>query len=181
MLLPIRPAEPADAAGLARVFVDCWREGYHGILPSAFAARLSYEDQAEAWRRVILMPGNASLVVLSQAGDVIAFLCGGPERSGDSAFFAELYALYVLPEFRGQGLGKRLFADFCGRLTAIGLRSLTARVLEANPLRAFYEELGAVEHDSVPVRVAGRSLNEIVYGWQDISPRCPRKTPGIST
>jgi GNAT superfamily N-acetyltransferase len=176
--LQVRAAQPGDASSIARVFVDCWKEGYHGILPTAYAAGLSYDDQADAWRRMILMPGNAAYVALSQAGDVIAFLCGGPERSGRSIFFAEIYGLYVLPEFRGQGLGRHLLQQFCFRLAAIGLRTLTVRVLEANPIRGFYEAMGASEQDMTPVRVAGRSLYEVAYGWRDVLPLSRGESPG---
>ena len=166
----VRAALPADASSVARVFVDCWKEGYHGVLPTAYAAGLSYEEQTENWRRVIAMPGNATLVATSRAGDVIAFLSGGPERSARSNYFAEIYGLYVLPEFRGNNLGRMLLARFCTRLLAIGLRTLTVRVVEANPIRGFYEAMGGVEQDTTPVRIAGRSLNEVAYGWHDIRP-----------
>ncbi|MDE3010475.1 MAG: GNAT family N-acetyltransferase [Pseudomonadota bacterium] len=177
----VRPAQAVDASSVARVFVDCWKEGYHGVMPTAYAASLSYEDQADAWRRMICMPGNATLVGTSQAGDVIAFLCGGPERSARSQYFAEIYGLYVLPEFRGCELGRRLLVQFCTRLLAIGLCTLTVRVVEANPIRGFYESMGAIEHDNSPVRIAGRSLNEVAYGWRDIRPLCRGDTTGNPT
>jgi len=164
----VRAAQLPDASSIARVFVDCWKEGYHGVLPTAYAAGLSYEEQADSWRRMISMPGNATLVSTSQAGDVIAFLCGGPERSGRSLYFAEIYGLYVLPEFRGCRLGRQLLQHFCQGLLAIGLRSLTVRVVEANPIRGFYEAMGGVEHETTSVRVAGRFINEVAYGWRDI-------------
>jgi GNAT superfamily N-acetyltransferase len=155
---------------VARVFVDCWKEGYHGVLPTAYAAGLSYEDQTESWRRVISLPGNVTLVAEAPDGQVIAFLSGGPERSARSRFFAEIYGLYVLPEFRGRRLGRQLLGQFCRELLTIGLRTLTVRVLEANPIRGFYEAMGGREQDTFPVRVVGRSLNEVAYGWSDIRP-----------
>jgi GNAT superfamily N-acetyltransferase len=166
----VRLASAADASSISRVFVDCWKEGYHGVLPTAYAAGLSYEEQAETWRRMITMPGNSTLVAVAQAGDVIAFLSGGPERSGRSNYFAEIYGLYVLPEFRGCSIGRQLLQRFCVQLMSVGLRSLTVRVLEANPIRGFYEAMGGIEQEMSPVRVAGRSLNEVAYGWHDIRP-----------
>ena len=177
--LRLRAAHTRDASSMARVFVDCWKEGYHGILPTSFAAGLAYDDQTEVWQRMILMPGNANIVALSPVGDVIAFLSGGPERSGNSAYFAEIYGLYVLPEFRAQGAGRSLLQQFGQELAQIGLRSLIVRVLEANPLRGFYEAMGAAELGSAPVRVAGRSLSEISYGWSDILASGRFEPPGI--
>ncbi len=166
--LTVRAATPDQASDVARIYVDCWRSGYHGILPAAFAERLSYEDQTDIWHKVLRTPGNATLLAVTADGAVVGFLCGGPERSGSTGFFAEIYGLYVLPEQRGQGTGRLLFRRFCAQLASIGLRSLLVRVLEANPVGAFYEALGGTEQEQRLVRVAGRTLNEVAFGWRDI-------------
>ncbi len=166
----IRAASLTEAGAVARIYIDCWHSGYHGILPAAFAERLDLADQTEIWHAAIRTPGNATLVAVSATGELVGFVCGGPERSGSTAFFAEIYGLYVLPEHRERAVGRRLFLGFCRQLTAIGLRSLLVRVLEANPICGFYERLGASEQENRLVRVAGRSLNEVAYGWRDISP-----------
>lgn len=175
----LRPALVHDASVVARIFVDCWKEGYHGVLPTAYAAGLSYEEQTEVWRRLIAMPGNCTLLALCEGGEVAGFLSGGPERSARTNYFAEIYGLYVLPEQRGRQCGRRLLSAFCARLVEVGLRTLAVRVVEANPIRGFYEAMGAVERGTTPVRIAGRSLNEVVYGWQDIRPLSLGKPSGI--
>jgi ribosomal protein S18 acetylase RimI-like enzyme len=54
-----------------------------------------------------------------------------------------LYAIYVLPDFRNEGLGSSLMADDLNSLKAAGFRKATLWVLESNaPSRAFYERRG---------------------------------------
>jgi hypothetical protein len=49
----IRDASPADAAAIARVRVDAWRETYRGIVPEAFLDGLSYEQDATLLTQVL--------------------------------------------------------------------------------------------------------------------------------
>jgi len=45
-----RAARGSDAADLARIQVDCWRQGYAGIIPDAVLAELTSDDALGHWR-----------------------------------------------------------------------------------------------------------------------------------
>jgi len=46
----LRPAEPADAMGVARVHVRSWQAAYRGLLPDAYLDGLRAEDRAQRYR-----------------------------------------------------------------------------------------------------------------------------------
>ena len=46
-------------------------------------------------------------VAENDAGEIVGFACGGPERSGDPVYTGELYGIYVLPEYHRRGIGRR--------------------------------------------------------------------------
>lgn len=53
MTAEIHPARPADAAKIAEIQVLGWREGYRGILPDEFLARLDPVKRKEVWEKFI--------------------------------------------------------------------------------------------------------------------------------
>ena len=54
----LRPAEPQDAMGVARVHVRSWQAGYRGLLPDAYLDGLRAEDRA---RQALITRSNKLL------------------------------------------------------------------------------------------------------------------------
>ncbi|MEV7097067.1 GNAT family N-acetyltransferase [Amycolatopsis sp. NPDC051045] len=75
-----------------------WRAAYAGLLPEGFLARLSAEERASSWEQRIA-EGAGQVLVLEEGGVVAGFAAFGP---------SQLYALYLLPELWGLGLGRAL-------------------------------------------------------------------------
>lgn len=65
------------------------------------------------------------------------------ERRPKSSHKAFIFAMYVLPEYRGQGIGRALLETAIGRARELGLRQLNLSVVEANEAAVhLYESLG---------------------------------------
>ena len=104
----IRKAEVDDAKGIAKVHVDSWRTTYKGIVPDTFLDNLSYEHRELTWKKGI--NENNVYIAENENGKVIGFSTGGKERTGKyEAYIGELYAIYILKEFQGKGIGRLLF------------------------------------------------------------------------
>ena len=167
----IRLGQLDDADGLARVHVDAWRAAYKGIVPDAHLASLSYEQRAERWRNNITAPatsGTFLYVAVHDAGHIIGFAGGGPDRDGDPNYLGELYALYVHPDYFRRGIGTQLAQTVARRLVQDGMSSMLVWVLERNPARRFYESLGGKYLRDKTVTIGGAELIEVAYGWPDI-------------
>lgn len=164
----VREAAPADIPAIARVHVDTWRAAYRGIVPDDHLDGLSYADRERLWT-VALKPSNPTVVSVAEdeAGRVVGFAAGGPERSGDPDHRGEVYAIYVDASAQGHGLGRRLVADIARRLAGAGLTSLLIWVLADNPARGFYEALGGRYVRAQPVAMGDATLDEVAYGWSD--------------
>jgi ribosomal protein S18 acetylase RimI-like enzyme len=91
--------------------------------------------------------GGGGLVAEDTAGRVIGFVAFGPAgdehdvppppRSG------EVYAIYLLEEAAGRGIGRRLVDEAVRRLRAGGFDHVVLWVLETNGrARRFYEQAG---------------------------------------
>jgi ribosomal protein S18 acetylase RimI-like enzyme len=164
----IRAATDHDAQAIGPVHVEVWRFAYRDILPEAYLASLSPEERAGQWRSLLRDPGSTRfvLVVVNERDDVVGFAAAGPQRSDESEYQGELYALYVLPLHQRRGLGRALVRAVAHRLLAGGVSSMSLWVLEANaPARRFYEKLGDSVVRDRPIDIGSVTLTEVAYGW----------------
>ena len=166
----IRTATVDDAAAIAYVHVESWRTTYQGIVPDDFLARLSYAQREQFWQQILTEPGSHTIVYVAEdePGKVIGFASGGPERRGDTLYTGELYAIYVLAQHQGQGVGRQLVISLAHRLLQEGMRAMLLWVLAENSARQFYERLGGQPVYEKPVTIGGVPFLEVAYGWQDI-------------
>lgn len=166
----IRKAVEADAAGIARVYVDSWRTTYTGLLPEQALARRSSADRQEywAWALTSQEPPRAIFVAESEEREIVGFASGGPERAWDLDFEAEVYAIYLLEDYQGRGLGSRLMGALAGYLAEAGLSSLMVWVLASNPAVQFYLRLGGLKVGEREETIAGTVLHEHAYAWERI-------------
>ncbi len=166
----IREARPEDAPAIARVHVDAWRSTYTGIVPNEYLAALSYERREQGWREALSNPDHPSFVYVAgdEAGQVVGFASGGPEREGNPDYKGELYAIYLFAETQRRGLGRQLTQAVARRLLSAGISSMLVWVLASNPGRAFYEALGGQYLSEKKITIGEKELVEVAYGWQDI-------------
>lgn len=161
----IRRAAPADAAGIAEVHVAAWRSAYAGLLPADYLARMSVRRSA-AQMRAGIDSGHAVLVAEAE-GHVVGYATVGRPRTPGLAD-GEVETLYVLDDWREQGLGRQLLLEAAGLLDASGCGSLFLWVLEGNPSRWFYERLGGRPVRRSSMTLAGQRLSQMAYRWEPI-------------
>ncbi|GJE50379.1 hypothetical protein GOFOIKOB_3426 [Methylobacterium tardum] len=158
----IRRAREADLGGLSKVFDASWREAYRGIIPGLPLERL-ISSRDRTWWRGALRRGRPIAVV--ETGDrVVGYAAYGRTRSRALGTEAEIDELYLLPEYQGVGLGRRLFRAVRNDLADHGLTQLGVWSLEDNERAgAFYEGLGGKAGPRVLDRVAGIPLPKVGY------------------
>lgn len=175
----IREGTADDARGIAEVHVASWQTTYRGILPDNYLANLSVDDRERSWARQI---GEAEFATFAYVAEddspgavsrIVGFASGGPRREGRADIDGELYAIYLLAETQGQGIGSQFVRAVAQRLAREGMTSMLVWVLEDNPSRRFYEALGGEllpeRHTSI---VGGTPLVHVSYGWRDITGLC---------
>lgn len=124
------------------------------------------------WNNVLKadQPAKNVFVAEIEGGEVIGFAHTGLEREGGSTYPGELYAIYLLQEHQGCGIGRRLVSAAAQRLLDRGLHSMLLWVLEDNrPARSFYESLGGEQVGRKTINIGGKDVVEVCYGWRDIS------------
>lgn len=172
----VRPVEPGDALGLARVQIDTWRDAYVGVLPDDALLDLDEMRAAVRWTRVVGgLRGTEIVTVAEHEGRVVGFCHGGAGRRviaeavDREAQVAEVYALYVDPSFQSLGIGRALLADVTRRLIVHGFESLALLTLADNRHgRRFYDRIGGAVGDPIPSVVVGSPADQVPYFWPDM-------------
>jgi len=166
-MIAVRRARFTDAAGIAAVYVQTWRSTYASLLPEAYLAALSEAQLTYRYQRMVRL-GAAVFVAVSyaqpEAPVVLGFTQAARSRHPDLAD-GEVETLYVLDDWREQGLGGRLLRAAGEHLAAQKCRSACAWVLRGNPSRFFYERMGGKFAAEGRVPVAGEDLAQDAYVW----------------
>jgi GNAT superfamily N-acetyltransferase len=167
-MISVRRARMADAAAIGAVHVAAWRSTYPGILPDAYLSRMSPIRQARYYESAIA-GGACVYVAAPPAGGprLIGFTTAGRARVaglGDG----EIETLYVLDDWREQGIGRRLLHAAAKDLAARGCRSAFLWVLRDNPSRFFYQHLGGHPSAQGETTVAGVNVPQLAYSWDPI-------------
>ena len=164
----LRPATTADAEGVARVYVASWRATYRGLMPAATLARMSEASEIPYWRRALARSGQRCVVATGTGEAVVGFLTAGADRSGGGRFTAEVYTLYLQPDLKRRGLGRRLVAAAAEQLMADGYKALRVWALRDNPSRGFYAALGGAPAGGKTVLIDNAPLAVVCYEWTSL-------------
>jgi ribosomal protein S18 acetylase RimI-like enzyme len=160
----LRLATIEDAETIAAIHVRTWQTVYEGIIPAQHLASLSIQERANLWRRVISEQHGSVLLALAPHGEV-GFISFGPSRDNDGKEKAEIYAIYVLPEFWNQGIGRELLEAAERSVEDRKFIAVTLWVLEKNTLaRRFYEARGfRLDAAQKEETIGGLLLAEVRY------------------
>jgi len=173
-MIRIRAAARADGMAIGRVHVESWRDTYAGVLPDSVLLRMNAETEGRRWTAAI-GASDTVLVAETDAEEVVAFGNCGAARPYGLPFTGEVYTLYVLPGYHGEGIGERLLGALFDALRSAGHRSAVIWVLEANPSRFFYEAMGGRRVAERAERLWGVTLPQAAYGWDDLRSPCSRR------
>jgi GNAT superfamily N-acetyltransferase len=77
----------------------------------------------------------------------------------------EIYVIHVLPEYRGTGIGGRLWSEACGRLRGESLCAMYVATLAELRCCSFYERRGGVSARRAARMFHGAPVTDVIYLW----------------
>jgi L-amino acid N-acyltransferase YncA len=164
----IRKASVEDAAGIAHVHVASWKTTYAGIMPDEVLQNLDVQERGKMWTSILTThkDRNSTYVATTEEGTVIGFASGGKAQSDTFGADAELYAIYLLEERQGKGVGRELFLHVVAELQEKQYESMVTWVVKDNPAVKFYESFGP--ELLMEEYVEDLHVTEVAYIWRDL-------------
>lgn len=172
--LRIRSALTGDVEDIANVQWQSWQAAYLGLLPHEVLIGFGQTQGTRFWQRVLCGQRDGGEVLVAELDDeIVGFISVGPLRGQLAGYQSEFYALYVLPEAQGCGIGTALLTHAGKTLMQQRWINAAVWVLEGNHMgRRFYERLGGSQLGKAkPLSYRGKqypAVREIAYGWPDL-------------
>lgn len=163
--MQLRPAQPDDAMAIALVHVRSWQAAYRTLIPDNYLDLLRAEDRAPHYDFSHADPAKTFTTVAIESGSIRGFATTMPARDRDMEGFGELCALYVDPDFWGQGMGKALSAAARARLAGQGFHRAILWVLAGNERaqRFYLSDSWTTDNAGRIASIWGIELHEVRY------------------
>ena len=170
-MIAFRLAIPSDHIRIASLHADSWRRSYRGILPDTYLDHEIGEERERLWKRRFLAPDvDRRYVLLAETDtDLVGFVCVLLDE--ETEWGACLDNLHVRSDIRGQGLGRRLFAEAVRWVRSKEPRwPIHAWVFEANDsARGFYDTTkGEILEREIKQMPGGAKVLCLRYVWCDL-------------
>jgi ribosomal protein S18 acetylase RimI-like enzyme len=162
----VRNAGPSDAERLAELHVTTWQQAYAGLLPEDYLLSLSASQRLPMWQQLLDSGDRAAIFVADFEEKPIGFASGGGSNDeGISAETGEMWTLYLLHQFWGQGIGRQLHDTLLAELERQGFVEATLWVLESNErTRRWYEKRGwKLDGSRKATELWGAQITEVRY------------------
>ena len=167
MQYTIRKRERKDCKDIAHVVTISWNETYKGIVPDSELDGLYKSEELRAKNSYDEFDvNNNNQLVLEIKGKVVGFVNYGQSHNEDFSDCGEIYALYIIGEYQGNGFGKKMVEEAKKELKRLGFNKMIISCLKGNPSNEFYKHIGGKYiKDSVYKRL---DLLENVYYFENI-------------
>ena len=143
----VRPATLADAKTIAEIHVEAWQAAYAGIVPEDHLKSLTVAKRQAMWTEAIKFAEPQVLVALD-ANAIVGF--GAYDRSRDpksKATMGEIWAMYVAPDYWGEGVGLALWDELQEGLLEEGCTDVSLWVLLRNERALRFYELAGFKRE----------------------------------
>lgn len=136
---------------------ECWRKvnGEWQLLPIVFTEDWDLPRLREEASDLLRAIEDGIPVIGAFAGEQLVGFALLGETLGSRRQYIELVSYHVSAQYRGQGIGKRLFAAICDAARACGAEKLYISAHSSRESQAAYRALGCVHATEIdPVRAA---------------------------
>jgi GNAT superfamily N-acetyltransferase len=168
----LKQALPSDAATIAALHTESWRNAYRGILTDDYLDHAIFEERQRYWQESLNAPHPERRLILlaEQVGELVAFV--SVFLDVDPSYGTLIDNLHVLPHVQGQGLGRLLMGQAAQWTLAQNVKQMHLWVYEANQkARKFYEALGGKAVEKKLESFPENTENEVLrYVWKDLKP-----------
>ena len=163
----IRKRQKKDCAGISKVITVSWNETYKGIVPDEELKRLKDTEDERTQKTIeeFNEKDNDKLVLMVNQ-QIVGFSNYGFTKEIDDPTCGEIFALYIIKEHQGKGLGRKLVNETIKELKKLGCDKMIISCLKGNHTNDFYKHIGGVHiKDGVYKRL---NLPENIYFFDKI-------------
>lgn len=163
----IRKKERKDCMEVAHIVTVTWNETYKGIVPDSFLENL-YNNEEERGKNSFdnFDEKTNNEYVLIVDNNIVGFMNIGNSRETGYENCGEIFALYIINKYKGNGFGRELINTGINELKKMGYKDMIICCLEGNKTNEFYKHIGG---KLVKTKIHDRlQLPENIYYFEKI-------------
>ena len=139
----IRTKQKKDCKDIAHVVTIAWNETYKGIVPDWFLENLKNNENERAQMSLEKFDTNKKKqLVLEIDNEVVGFVNFGISEDEQFENCGEIFALYIIEKYKGNGYGRKLVEEAIRELKQLGCNKMIIACLKENPSNEFYKHIG---------------------------------------
>ena len=163
----IRKRKVEDCKSIANIVTISWNETYQDIVPKWFLDELKNNEEERAKKSYDEFDkNNNNQLVLEVDNKVVGFVNYGITEDEEYQNCGEIFALYIIAKYKGNGFGRKLVEEVKKEFKQQGINKMIIACLKGNPSNEFYKHIGGLY---VKDRIYKRlNLPENIY-YYDIS------------
>jgi len=162
----IRDIKKEDIPQVVDIQISGWRTAYKGIIDDEYLENMNYEERIKMRQkdytenRFIVAELNNEVVGFCRYTDNMEKTPETPEVD------CELRALYVKPELKHNGIGKKMFQYAVNEFKNMGKTKMVLWCLKDNVLaRKFYEKMGGKIIKERLIHIGNRDYKEVAFEY----------------
>ena len=147
------------------IFINkVWNETYRGIVDDEFIDNMSNNiEERIKIQTENFYDDNSYAYLLLKNNEIIGYVSVGKSRDDDYPLSGELFSLYLLKEYHGNGYGKLLFNYGLKKLKELGYDDFIIGCLDKNKTNDFYKYMGSCLYKQVDKNIGGKDYKENCY------------------
>ncbi|WP_137290606.1 GNAT family N-acetyltransferase [Natronorubrum halophilum] len=159
--MTIREATVDDIDAIQNVAEQSWTQDYPDIL-----SRESLQEGLDEWYseeriRDSIVWARALMLVVERHDEIVGFAHATWDTDTTEG---NILRVYVTPDYRADGIGRRLLEETCHSVFEQGVDRVKAMVLDANELgKTFYSEFGFEKGEVDEIPIGGDTYQECTY------------------
>ena len=164
--IKIRNIKKEDIPEVVNIQIRAWRTAYKGIIDDNYLANMNTEEKIKMREKDY----NENKFIVAEINNEIVGFCrytDNIEKTPETPKAdCELRALYVKPELKHNGIGKKMFQYAVNEFKNIGKTKMVLWCLKDNVLaRKFYEKMGGIIIKERLIHIGNRDYEEVAFEY----------------
>jgi len=166
--IEIKKPDIQDAGDIIKVNKETWKTSYRGIVSDEYLDSLDSLDEKRIGRSKKQIQDNNPYLIALVNGKIVGMLMYGKSRDDKHTESGEINAIYVLKEYQGNGIGKKMFLEAVKYLVNENYDSMIIGCLAGNPSNNFYIKMGGKLDYKTECNIGGKRYMENVFYFNNI-------------
>lgn len=151
MNIEIRKAKPEEAKSIIDINIKVWATTYANLIPIDIIKKVQVKDEKIVKNKEKRLRKSQDTIVALVDSKIVGYHSITEAKNVDYENCGEICEAYILDDYQGLGLGRKLTIECMKELLSQGYTSMVTKCLVGNPANEFHKSIGGVFVKEMPI------------------------------